>query len=136
MAVEEGTCGPALSFMAMHLRRNLKADTRANEQFNSLIRIVNERCRNIGLNTLDSRCAIKKELGIGTRCLRWNRLRPQAELVLNDAVNHHIEATMNVNLPGRWEPPPPEAGLEDSATIKQNMAISIASCSHLTPGQA
>ena len=92
-AAANGTTGPALYGAIMMLKTQLKADTRSNEQFNSLIRILNERARTIHLDLLDARCRIKKALGGGTRGvnMRWSKIRPAATTILEDCIAQYDE---------------------------------------------
>ena len=90
-AAESDTTGEGLFAVSMTLRTCIKSETKANEQFNSLIRVLNEQSRNIGLDLLSARACIKKALGVGTRgvSLKWSALRPAAQRLLEDVVEHH-----------------------------------------------
>jgi hypothetical protein len=123
-AAATGTTSHVLHGIITMMRVNLKSDTRANEQFNSLIRVINDRCRNIGLDTLDARCSIKKQLGVGTRGvnLRWSSIRPHASTVLVDAVQNFEQGSQQAYADGRWLTPPPTPGLASEQALKATIA--------------
>ena len=62
-----GLCDPSMYTNASLIASKLRPDIRCNEQYNSLIRILSERSRRLGLPLLSSRCNLKKTLGVGTR---------------------------------------------------------------------
>ena len=83
-AAASGTCGPNLWAFAMSLRAYMKADVQNCEGMNSLIRSINERCKNIGLPLLSARCVMKRALGVGARgaCSKWTSLLPRVSHVM------------------------------------------------------
>lgn len=93
----------------MFLRTHSRSDVRTNEQYNSLVRQINERCRNISLSLLSARVNLKKMLGVGCRGakMRWSSVRPKAEALLSTLMQHADQAHSLVAEPGRWEVPPP-----------------------------
>ena len=100
LAAPAGTIGCNLFGVWMLLRTSIKSDTRSNEQYNSLIRVLNERARNVGLDTVSARANIKIQLGVGTRGvnLKWSAIRPHAAQMLANAIEHHGQAIMLFDL--------------------------------------
>eukprot|EP00959_Pyramimonas_sp_CCMP1952_P440427 9221126-Pyramimonas_sp.AAC.1 len=108
-ASQEKIIGTELFGICMLLRTKVRGDTRVNEQCNSIIRVLNERSRTIGLELLSARVNTKKALGLGTRGLsmRWRSIKPRAEALLDQVQDRFSQATEIVQADGRWSVPNP-----------------------------
>jgi len=85
-----GKVGMGLWITCQLIRTKLFPDTQASEGYNSIIKSLSSRARNIGLPLLSSRCNIKKALSVGGRgtSKKWSAVRHQAAHVLMDALEH------------------------------------------------
>ena len=121
-AAAHGTTGPFLYAACFAIRVKLKSDTRSNEQYNSLIRCITQRCRGISLQLLDARCNIKKAIGVGTRgaSTKWSCLRERAQHVLDDVVDN-MSSAGDAHVDDRWAVPPPSEGLLASGALQNRM---------------
>jgi hypothetical protein len=92
-----GKTGTLVYSIAAFMRIRLRPDVRVNEQYNSLIRQINERCRNLSLGLMAARINLKKWLGVGTRGanLRWSCIRPRAEVLLSQLMQH-VEVSIGI----------------------------------------
>ncbi|CAK0836755.1 unnamed protein product [Prorocentrum cordatum] len=120
-ARDTGTCGTLLYSITMCMRCYSKADVRDNEQYNSLIRQMNMRCRNIGLPLMSSRINVKKWLGVGTRgaSMRWSSIKPRAEALLRQLLPFAEQAQGIAIEDARFEAAKPiETDVNVSATLK------------------
>jgi hypothetical protein len=88
IASDRGTCTFKLFVVVNGIRRFLHATTQAVEGVNSVIRLVSDRCKNIGLLLLDARVRIKKALGLGSadQSAKWSQKRPKALQLLRDCM--------------------------------------------------
>ena len=97
--------------------RLFRAETQAIEGINSIIRIMDKRSPNISLELLSSRLTIKKALGLHTggksSTIKFSAIRPVAEAILTDIMQHKITCLSVLADTNRWapisEPPPPIA---------------------------
>ena len=86
-AALDGTTGQQLHTCVFLIRAHVHADTQENEGANSVIRVISDRCRNIGLPLLDARVRLRKALGLAQRGqrTRWADRRPHALALLRTA---------------------------------------------------
>lgn len=77
---QDGTVGPLLYSVVGSWKRVARSDVARNEGHNSLIKSINNRCRNIGLPLLSARSNAKKELGVGVRGApqKWRQVKLDA----------------------------------------------------------
>jgi hypothetical protein len=108
-----GTIGTICWSISAFMRVRMRPDVRVNEQYNSLVRMMNERCRHVSLGLLSARVNLKKMLGVGTRgaSMKWSQIRPRAEILLNQMMQHGDEADTVMGETDRWQPPLPAAPL-------------------------
>eukprot|EP00973_Karenia_brevis_P094446 12422532-Karenia_brevis.AAC.1 len=80
MAADTGRTGQGLWALGKCIKMFLKGDAVENEQFNSLISSMCNRCRNLTLPLLSSRVCLKKRLGVGgcNSSSRWSNVRDAA----------------------------------------------------------
>jgi hypothetical protein len=109
IAQATGKAGPLLYSIACYMKRCIKGDVRVNEQYNSLIRQINERCRNISLALLSARTNMKKAMKVGTRgaSLKWSTVKPRAEALLRQLMQQVDEAHEVMADVNRWAVPDP-----------------------------
>jgi len=90
MGADTGITGPFLWACCQLIRTKVPPDSQPNEGYNSLLKVVAQRSRTIGLPLLSARANIKKGLGVGSRgsSKKWSEIRSSAEKVLLDAVEH------------------------------------------------
>ena len=65
-AASLGVCGLKLITISKVIRERMTSNTQEIEGVNSIIRLISERCRNVGLDLLDARVRVKKALGLGS----------------------------------------------------------------------
>ena len=87
-----------------HHHPNAQADIRCNESYNNLLKHLVDSAPAIGLPLLSSRAQIKKALGLGVRgvSLRWTKVRPMAEKVLDFMQEHASAGACVQNEADRW----------------------------------
>lgn len=104
-AADKGTTGMRLYTLVNGIRCFLHGQTQDVEGVNSVIRLLCDRCRNIGLQLLDARTRIKKALGLGSagQSSRWSQRRPKALKVLEESLRHVEAGRAVVNEAGRFD---------------------------------
>lgn len=91
-----GKCSLKLFVVVNGIRRFVLSTTQEVEGVNSIIRLLSERCRSIGLLLLDARVRIKKALGLGTadQPVKWSHKRPKALALLQDCMRQLDQDTV------------------------------------------
>ena len=104
---ETGLCKIKLWVFILGLCRFLKAHIATNEGYNSLLKGLAVRCRNIGLPLLSARCNIKRSIGVGMRGsqTRWGSIKGVAAGVLQDALENFEEGQLVLATADRWKAP-------------------------------
>jgi len=123
-ASREGTCSLKLWTVCRAIASQLKGDTHLNEGYNSIIRTLSERSKNIGLPLLSARCNIKKALGVGSRnaSKSWDSIAAPALSILNECCEHSDDQSIFTE--DRWATPKPIRGLpERTAEVKRVMKM-------------
>ena len=97
-------------FMTIKVVRNsIHSNTQEVEGVNSIIRLISERCRTVGLDLLDARVRVKKALGLGSagQPTKWSHRRPKALSMLHTAMQHLSDIKPIVSNRSRWSVPGP-----------------------------
>jgi hypothetical protein len=108
------------------MRTHLFSDVQELEGVNSLVRVANTRCPNIGLPLLNARVALKKALGLGhaEASTRWTDIREPSRRLLQTLVNNADNAGDVLNDAGYWTAPVPTPGV---SLVHRNPANSASS---------
>ena len=118
MAVD-GLCGPRIWALLTVVAHKFKFDVQYNESINKTLSLLGDRAPSSSLELVSARVTIKDRLGKlqAEANTKWSETRKAAGTVMDECMDHQLEAAAVLRRTGRWAPPPPLVCIQDSKAI-------------------